>query len=74
MPLNERITEYEDWKDNMSASLISFRQKIENLEKIYKNIEKRLKNAEEVIEQIQEDSNPTYLYNIKKAYFNQKES
>jgi hypothetical protein len=67
MPLNERITEYEDWKDNMSASLISFRQRIENLEK-------RLKNAEEVIEQIQEDSNPTYLYNIKKAYFNQKES
>ena len=67
MPLNERITEYEDWKDNMSASLISFRQRIENLEK-------RLKNAEEVIEQIQEDSNPTYLYNIKKAYFNQEES
>ena len=67
MPINERITEYEDWKDNMSASLISFRQRIENLEK-------RLKNAEEVIEQIQEDSNPTYLYNIKKAYFNQEES
>ena len=67
MPLNERITEYQDWKDNMSASLISFRQRIENLEK-------RLKNAEEVIEQIQEDSNPTYLYNIKKAYFNQEES
>tara|TARA_Y100001963_G_scaffold157754_1_gene254889 strand:- start:1579 stop:1782 length:204 start_codon:yes stop_codon:yes gene_type:complete len=67
MPLNERITEYQDWKDNMSASLLSFRQRIENLEK-------RLKNAEEVIEQIQEDSNPTYLYNIKKAYFNQEES
>ena len=67
MPLNERITEYQDWKDNMSASLLSFRQRIEN-------IEKRLKNAEEVIEQIQEDSNPTYLYNIKKAYFNQEES
>jgi len=58
MPINDRITEYRDMKDNYEAT--------------FKNIRKRLDKLEKIVEKINSNTNPAWLAKYAKELLSEK--
>ena len=58
MPINDRITEYRDMKDNYEAT--------------FKNIKNRLDKLEKIVEKINSNTNPAWLAKYAKELLNEK--
>ena len=58
MPINDRITEYRDMKDNYEAT--------------FKNIKKRLDKLEKIVEKINSNTNPAWLAKYAKELLSEK--
>ena len=64
----DKITEYRDWRDDVSHTLKILKQRLESVEEKLKQKEERLKKAESLINLIYYEANPAYLTGLKVQY------